>query len=76
MYLDFFKFIKNSFHITPDPEFLFLGPSHRNAFTSIFNAVQQRKGFFVVTGEVGVVKTTIIRSYLEKTDPEIIRAVF
>jgi type II secretory pathway predicted ATPase ExeA len=76
MYLDFFKFIKNPFHITPDPEFLFLGPSHQDAFTSIFYAVQQRNGFIVVTGEVGVGKTTIIRSYLEKTDPEIIRAAY
>jgi general secretion pathway protein A len=76
MYLDFFKFTKIPFHITPDPDFLFLSPSHQDAFTSIFWGIQQRKGLVVVTGEVGVGKTTILRSYLEKTDPESVRTVY
>jgi len=76
MYLDFFKFRKNPFHITPDPDFLFLSPSHQDAFTSIFYGVEQRKGFVAVTGEVGVGKTTILRSYLEGTDPERIRTAY
>ncbi len=76
MYLDFFKFKKKPFHITPDPEFLFLSPSHQDAFTSIFYGIQQRKGFVAVTGEVGVGKTTILMSYLEGTDPERIRTAY
>ena len=76
MYLDFFKFKKNPFHITPDPDFLFLSPSHQDAYTSIFWGIQQRKGLVAVTGEVGVGKTTILRSYLEGADPERIRTVY
>ncbi len=76
MYLDFFKFRKNPFHITPDPDFLFLSPSHKEASASIFYGIEQRKGFVAVTGEVGVGKTTILRSYLEGTDPETIRIVY
>jgi type II secretory pathway predicted ATPase ExeA len=76
MYRDFFKFRKNPFHITPDPDFLFLSPSHQDAFTSIFWGIQQRKGLVAVTGEVGVGKTTILRSYLEEADPERIRTVY
>ncbi|MGA3114466.1 MAG: AAA family ATPase [Syntrophobacteraceae bacterium] len=76
MYLDFFKFRKNPFHITPDPDFLFLSPSHQDAFTSIFYGIQQRKGFVAVTGEVGVGKTTILMSYLEGTDPKRIRTAY
>ena len=76
MYLDFFKFKKNPFHITPDPDFLFLSPSHQDAFTSIFYGIQQRKGLVAITGEVGVGKTTILRSYLEGTDPERIRTAY
>ncbi len=76
MYLDFFKFRKNPFHITPDPDFLFLSPSHHEAFTSIFYGIQQRNGFVAVTGEVGVGKTTILRSYMERADPEIIRTAY
>ncbi|MGC8490565.1 MAG: AAA family ATPase [Syntrophobacteraceae bacterium] len=76
MYLEFFKFRKSPFHITPDPDFLFLSPSHKEASASIFYGIETRKGFVAVTGEVGVGKTTILRSYLEGTDPEKIRIVY
>ena len=76
MYLDFFKFKKTPFHITPDPDFLFLSRSHKEASASIFYGIETRKGFIAVTGEVGVGKTTILRSYLEGTDPERIRIIY
>jgi general secretion pathway protein A len=66
MYEDFYHLNKEPFHITPDPEFLFLSPSHKQALGSITYGVKNRKGFIVITGEVGVGKTTILRSYLEK----------
>ena len=65
MYQNFYHLRKEPFHITPDPEFLFLSPSHRQALGSIIYGVTNRKGFVVITGEVGVGKTTILRSYLE-----------
>jgi general secretion pathway protein A len=76
MYLDFFKFKKNPFHITPDPDFLFLSPSHKEASDSIVHGIEERKGFIVITGEVGVGKTTILRSYLEGTDPGRIKIAY
>ena len=76
MYLDFFKFRENPFHITPDPGFLFLSPSHNEAFSSISQGIEQRKGLVTVTGEIGVGKTTILRSYLEGTDPARIRIAY
>ncbi len=66
MYQDYYRLKKEPFHITPDPEFLFLSPSHKQALGSIVYGVQNRKGFVVITGEVGVGKTTIVRSYLER----------
>ena len=65
MYQNFYHLKKEPFHITPDPEFLFLSPSHKQALGSIIYGVKNRKGFVVITGEVGVGKTTILRSYLE-----------
>jgi general secretion pathway protein A len=65
MYQNFYHLKKEPFHITPDPEFLFLSPSHKQALGSIVYGVRNRKGFVVITGEVGVGKTTILRSYLE-----------
>ena len=66
MYQDYYRLKKEPFHITPDPEFLFLSPSHKQALGSIVYGVDNRKGFVVITGEVGVGKTTIVRSYLER----------
>jgi general secretion pathway protein A len=65
MYQDFYRLKREPFHITPNPEFLFLSPSHKQALGSIVYGVRNRKGFIVITGEVGVGKTTILRSYLE-----------
>ncbi len=65
MYQSFYHLNKEPFHTTPDPEFLFLSPSHKQALGSIIYGVKNRKGFVVITGEVGVGKTTILRSYLE-----------
>ncbi len=76
MYLDFFKLEKKPFHITPDPDFLFLSPSHDEAFSSISQGIEQRRGLVAVTGEVGVGKTTILRSYLQGSDPARIRIVY
>ena len=67
MYKHFYHLKKEPFHITPDPEFLFLSPSHKQALGSIIYGVKNRKGFIVISGEVGVGKTTILRSYLEGT---------
>ena len=45
MYLNYFRLKTKPFHITPDPEFLFLSPSHREALATIVYGVRQRKGF-------------------------------
>ena len=68
MYLTFYGFKKKPFHITPDPEFLYLSPSHKEALGAVIYGIEQRMGFVAITGEVGTGKTTIIRSYLAKID--------
>ncbi|SMC26768.1 general secretion pathway protein A [Desulfacinum hydrothermale DSM 13146] len=75
MYLDFFGLRAEPFHITPDPDFLYLSPSHKEALAAIVYGVEQRKGFITITGEVGLGKTTIVRTYLERYDPEKIKTV-
>lgn len=68
MYLDFYLLKKEPFHITPDPEFLFLSPSHKAALTALVYGVEERQGFVALLGEMGLGKTTILRSYLERVD--------
>lgn len=76
MYLNFYNLVSEPFDITPDPAFLFLSPSHKEALASIIYGVEMRKGFVVVTGEVGTGKTTIIRSCLARIDQENIRPIY
>jgi general secretion pathway protein A len=76
MYTSFFDLHKEPFKITPDPEFLFLSPSHKEALASIIYGVKQRKGFIAIVGEVGVGKTTIIRSFLETVDLEQVKIIY
>jgi len=68
MYLSFFGLEREPFHITPDPEFLYLSPSHKEAFASVIYGVEKRKGFVTLTGEVGTGKTTILRAYLKRIE--------
>ena len=76
MYQDYYHLRKEPFHITPDPEFLYLSPSHKQALGSIIYGVKNRKGFIVITGEVGVGKTTILRSYLEGLTKEKTKVIY
>lgn len=76
MYLSFYNLKKQPFHITPDPEFLYLSPSHKEAMASIIYGIEQRKGFVAITGAVGVGKTTILRSYLERADREHLKIIY
>ncbi len=65
MYLPFYNLKKQPFHITPDREFLYLSPSHKEALAAIIYGIEEKKGFLAIVGAVGVGKTTILRSYLE-----------
>jgi len=76
MYANFYNLKKAPFHITPDPEFLFLSPSHKEALGSIMYGVGHKKGFVLITGEVGVGKTTIVRSYLEDVDRSKLKIIY
>uniref|UniRef100_UPI000B80218E ExeA family protein n=1 Tax=Candidatus Entotheonella palauensis TaxID=93172 RepID=UPI000B80218E len=75
MYLEFYGLRKAPFQITPDPDFLFLSPSHKVALGAIIYGIEERQGFVVITGEVGLGKTTILRSYLERVDPHQLRTI-
>jgi len=66
MYLSFYGLKKQPFHITPDPEFLYLSPSHKEALAAIIYGVEEKKGFVAIIGDVGTGKTTILRSYLDE----------
>ena len=65
MYKTFYNLRVNPFEITPDPSFLFSTPHHNEALASLYYGVRTRKGFVVLTGEVGTGKTLLVRCVLE-----------
>ncbi len=68
MYQEFYGLREMPFHITPDPKFLFLSPTHQEALQHLRYGIQEKKGFIVLTGEVGCGKTTLCRQILEEID--------
>jgi general secretion pathway protein A len=64
MYKSFYNLRRNPFEITPDPSFLFPTTRHNEALASLYYGVTARRGFVVLTGEVGTGKTLILRSLL------------
>jgi general secretion pathway protein A len=67
MYNAFFGFTVNPFNMSPDPSFLFRSAQHEEALANLIYGVQSRKGFILLTGEVGTGKTTMLeclRDYL------------
>ena len=76
MYLKYYGLKKQPFHITPDPEFLYLSPSHKEAMSAIIYGIAQKKGFVAIIGAVGVGKTTILRSYLETAEKKHLKLIY
>jgi general secretion pathway protein A len=65
MYKRFYNLQRNPFEITPDPSFLFVTKKHNEALASLYYGVKRRKGFVVMTGEVGTGKTLLVRCLLQ-----------
>ncbi len=66
MYTKFYQFKTKPFEITPDPKFLFLSESHKEALANLTYAVREKKGFTVITGEVGTGKTLLVQTLLSR----------
>jgi len=65
MYKNFFGLNRNPFEISPDPYFLFPTERYNEALAAIYYGIRRRKGFVVMTGEVGTGKTLLVRCLLE-----------
>lgn len=90
MYESYFDLKEKPFSLTPDPEFLFLSESHQKALDHLLYGLESGEGFIVVTGDIGVGKTTVCRALLSRlsdrfttslivnpllTEKELVRAV-
>jgi general secretion pathway protein A len=65
MYKEFFGLRANPFNVNPDPRYLFLTRHTEEALACLTYGIQSRKGFVLLSGEVGTGKTTLINKLLE-----------
>jgi general secretion pathway protein A len=68
VYYKHFGFSDLPFSISPNPRFVYDNPFYREAFATLRYGIEARKGFIVVTGEVGTGKTTLLRAVMHNVD--------
>jgi type II secretory pathway predicted ATPase ExeA/phage tail protein X len=66
MFLDFYQMREQPFGVTPDPRYLYLGKSHREALASLFYGIEADRGFVALIAQPGLGKTTLTFQLLEK----------
>ena len=69
MYERFFGLREAPFSLTPDPRFLWLSETHQEGLAALVYGITRRKGFLLLSGEVGVGKTTLLRTALRQVPP-------
>ncbi len=74
MFEEFYNLSTAPFRLTPDQRFYFLSQSHSRAMAYLRYGLQQGEGFIVITGAVGVGKTTLVSQLFAELDTESICA--
>lgn len=72
MYVKHYNLKTRPFEITTDPEFLWLGEKHKEAYAMLRYGVLENKGILLLTGDVGVGKTTLITALVRELNDDII----
>ena len=68
MYTSYFGFREKPFSATPDPRFFYTNPVYQEAYATLLCGIRERKGFIVLTGEVGTGKTTLLRRLMDSLE--------
>jgi general secretion pathway protein A len=68
MYHEFYQLKENPFNVTADPDFFFPSQIHDEVIAILQYGISERKGIFVVTGEIGTGKTTLCRKLIRQFD--------
>ncbi len=64
--LDFYKLRQQPFDVTPDPSYLYLSPSHREALAILKQGIEHFRGFMMLVAEPGMGKTTLLNKLMEE----------
>jgi len=74
MYLSFYKLNEKPFNISTDPRFLWYGEKHREAIANFKYGLLDANGYVVLTGDVGVGKTTLVNALIDTLDENVLVA--
>ncbi len=75
MYEEFYALQEKPFDLLPDADFFYLSSGHDNAYTHLKYAIQENKGFVVISGEIGCGKTTLINYLLRQLPKDLLVGV-
>jgi len=71
MYNSYFGFREPPFNVTPDPYFFYTNSLYQQALDALFYGIKAKKGFIVITGEVGTGKTTLLRKLMQNLEANV-----
>jgi len=74
MYEEYFGLSRRPFDLSPDPNFLFMTPQHARAVANIKFALMNRDSFVIISGEIGIGKTTVLNSVLKELGRDFVTA--
>src|SRR6266849_8520166 len=76
MYKSFFGLKDSPFNVSPDPRYLYWTKTTQEALSALTYGIQSRKGFILLTGEVGTGKTTLLNRLLDWTREQDVATAF
>lgn len=74
MYEQHFGLTCRPFDLAPDPRFIYMTAQHGRAVANVKFALMNRDSFVIITGEIGIGKTTILNTVLEELGPDYVTA--
>jgi type II secretory pathway predicted ATPase ExeA len=66
MVLNYYQLAEQPFGVTPDPRFLYMSATHREAIASVLYSVRAGRGFTALIAEPGMGKTTVLFNLLQQ----------
>lgn len=75
MYENYFGLVEKPFNVTPDTHYLFSSPQHEGAIQTLLYGIRERKGFLILTGEVGTGKTTSLRALFNRLGSDLVSSL-
>src|SRR4029079_7062505 len=75
MYETFFSLQERPFDLSPNPKYLFLAPTQKEALSTLRYGLTSGRGITLLVGEAGTGKTTLLQTVLAEIGPDTAQCV-